>query len=630
LTRKGKMLNVQKLVVNLSTYIVRIRSIIAKRQLVDWVALALLALYIGIFSWMTIRQHNSFHTNALDLGKFDQMIWYASRGQQPYSTLTNQSFIHGHFSPIFALYAPLYWIWDNIRLLFILQSILLGSAGFLIYWFFREEAPMLGLAVFLGYLMHPSLHQVNLVEFRRITGAVLATSFCIYHLLRRNYGWMMLGLAIALLCKENMAFLAIGLGLYIMLVHHSFAIGGGVTILGVAWMMLIPFVVVPATGGTYRAAKKYFKHLGSTPIEMLQTIFQSPQIPLHYALRPKRWKAIFDLSWPTSFLFLLAPELAIFVAPFLGYLLISRSTSMGQLEAWYPSVMLPLLYWSVAVGVSRLHDRWRKYALIALLVTGLGGWFWLSDARPLRWSREITAHHRHIETVLRQIPREATVAAQDPLVPHLSHRKQIYLFPWIPQNLQLDYIVLDRAMNTYPLVRATYRSRFYDLLAGTDYDIEHQADNFYVFRYADGVSPAVMRSEQWGESFTLTGYSVAVAPPGEAFGPVTDILSAESTVRLSLFWRVDKPMAQNYSVFVHALNADGHVLAQHDSWPADAHRPTSVLPVGSVIRDVHYLSLTDAASKNDIVLHVGLYDAAGKRLLSQDGKEFVILTLSSD
>ncbi|MEA3374832.1 MAG: DUF2079 domain-containing protein [Chloroflexota bacterium] len=78
------------------------KRLLNKLQLPDWIALGLLLLYVTAFSWMTIRQHNGFRTNALDLGKFDQMIWNAAQGRRPYSTITQQSAVQGHFSQLLA------------------------------------------------------------------------------------------------------------------------------------------------------------------------------------------------------------------------------------------------------------------------------------------------------------------------------------------------------------------------------------------------------------------------------------------------------------------------------------------------------------------------------------------------
>jgi hypothetical protein len=163
-------------------------------------------------------------------------------------------------------------------------------------------------------------------------------------------------------------------------------------------------------------------------------------------------------------------------------------------------------------------------------------------------------------------------------------------------------------------------------LSGTEHEIEEQVGSFYVFRHAGSVSPEVARAVRWEESLTLLGYSIAAAPAGAPFGPVPDVLPAASTVRVSLFWRVDQPIEQNHTVFVHAFVREGQLLAQHDSWPADAHRPTSVLPTGTVFRDVHYLIFPEPAHQ-DVQFRVGLYDGEGERLLTQEGQEVVVFPL---
>jgi hypothetical protein len=330
-------------------------------------------------------------------------------------------------------------------------------------------------------------------------------------------------------------------------------------------------------------------------------------------------------------MFLLAPEITAFTVPFLGYLLVSSSKTMGRLEAWYPSAILPMLYWAVGFGLSRLRDSWRIGALTALLVTGTAGYVTLSEIRPEQWAHldrfEVTDHHRSVAVALQQIPADATVAAQDPLVPHLSHRERVYLFPWAPKGLAPDYVVLDRQMKTYPVKMPTYRTLFYNLLAGTEYEISEQIGSFFLFRYTGDVKPGLERTAQFGGFFSLTGFSIAVAPPGEAFGPILEQLPPGSTVRVSLFWSVDRPVEQNYTVFVHAMNDEGQLVAQHDGWPADAHRPTSVLPANAALRDVHYLTFPQS-TREEVVLHVGLYDAAGQRLLTQEGEEFIALGLT--
>lgn len=612
----------------------RIRERLARLQLSDWLALGLLFAYGLIFSWLTIRQHQSFNTNALDLAKFDQSIWNTAQGRPYQITISENLVIQSHFSPALALFAPLYWIWPDVRLLFVAQSLLLGGAGFLIYWFFRRDNPWLGLAVFAAYLMHPSLHQVNLMEFRRITLAVFATSFALYHMLRRRYGWMALGLALALLSKEDMSLTAVAFGLYILLVQRRYRVGAAALAVGLAWFVLVPFGLLPAIMPHdaiegYQHAGSYFAYLGTSLPEIINTVLTRPGALWEYAGQVERVTAVFNFLWPTAFLFLLAPALALLMLPHFAYLLVSTADAMGRLQAWYPSVLLVLLFWAVALGAARIRQAQRRHAALVVLLLASGtAWLLNSQLWPGRhFDAEryaITAHERQVEAILRTIPTDAIVMAQDPLVPHLSHRTDIYLFPWTRGGNQPDYLIFDTNMRTYPLGPDEFRSLFYDVLAGTDYELVSQAETLYVFRYVGDVEPQVALQADFGESLRLEGYSVTAAPPGEPYLPGLDALPVGTTLRVELLWETLGSLNQNYTVFVHALDGNGRMLGQHDSWPADAHRPTSVLSVGERVRDVHYLTLSEPVAREDIMLRVGLYAPDGTHLPTADGSDFLL------
>ena len=602
----------------------RLRTAIGSLQLSDWLAVTLLLIYVVVFSTLTIRQHQSFNTNALDLAKFDQSIWNTAHGRPFQISIGENLVIESHFSPSLAIFAPIYWIWPDVRILFVLQSLLLGGAGFLIYWYFRHTNPWLGVAVFAAYLMQPALHQVNLVEFRRLTLAVFATSFAVYHLLRKQFGWMALGLALALLSKEDMSLTAVAFGLYILLVQREWKVGVVTLGVGAVWLVLIPFGLLPSLmthdqSEGYQHAVSYYAYLGSSLPEIIQTTVNNPGIFLEYAGQAKRLEAVFDLFWPSAFLFLLAPELAFFMLPHLGFLLTSTSDAMGRLQGWYPSVLIILLFWAVAVGISRLSRRWQGIALSFLLAASLAAWVSNSQLWPGKHfdiSRyQISRHDRQVENLLEELPPEAAVMAQDPIVPHISHREEIYLFPWIRQNNQPQFVILDREMRSYPLGTDEYRSVFYDILAGNEYAIVQQLDSFYVFEHVGEDVPEVQIDDKWDEALRLKGYSLAAAPPEEQFQDVPTELPAGSVLRVVLYWDVLAEMGQNYTVFVHALDLQENILGQHDSWPADTHRPTSVLAVGDKVRDVHYLTITEPITIDDLSLRIGLYESTGGKIL---------------
>ncbi len=92
------------------------------------------------FTLMTLK-HSSFHSNAFDLGEFDQAIWNTLHGRFLYSALESQSILANHFSPILALVVPLYWLWNDIHMFFLVQSIGLATAGIFLYRIVATKIP---------------------------------------------------------------------------------------------------------------------------------------------------------------------------------------------------------------------------------------------------------------------------------------------------------------------------------------------------------------------------------------------------------------------------------------------------------------------------------------------------------
>jgi hypothetical protein len=91
-----------------------------------------------------------------------------------------------------------------------------------------------------------------------------------------------------------------------------------------------------------------------------------------------------------------------------------------------------------------------------------------------------------------------------------------------------------------------------------------------------------------GDQITLLGYDLTTTDP----------------VTLTLYWRTEAQVGDNYTVFIHALDADGEIIAQFDAPPLNGLYPSGTWLPGQIIADVHPITLPTAAG----FLAVGLYD----------------------
>ncbi len=118
------------------------------------------------------------------------------------------------------------------------------------------------------------------------------------------------------------------------------------------------------------------------------------------------------------------------------------------------------------------------------------------------------------------------------------------------------------------------------------------------------VRPAHPLTARVGDHVQLVGYEAKLG----AAGAVT------------LTWRAAATPAADYAVFVHLVDGEGHLLAQHDGPPVAGAYPTSWWLPGDVVVDPHPLARDDLPV-GPLELRVGLYDpATGRRLPAYDAE----------
>ena len=74
-------------------------------------------------------------------------------------------------------------------------------------------------------------------------------------------------------------------------------------------------------------------------------------------------------------------------------------------------------------------------------------------------------------------------------------------------------------------------------------------------------------------------------------------------------WRVEQALPADLAIFAHLLDAEGVLVAQHDSEPAGGTAPTNTWQVGESVLDLHALVIPPDAINGDYTVIVGLYDA---------------------
>lgn len=117
-------------------------------------------------------------------------------------------------------------------------------------------------------------------------------------------------------------------------------------------------------------------------------------------------------------------------------------------------------------------------------------------------------------------------------------------------------------------------------------------DRPHVARLPSDMTPV---EAAFGDFARLAGYRLS----GEA--------RAGEPLTVTLAWKATGETDRSYSVFVHLVNAQGEIVAQHDGRPADGDLPTEIWVRDEYIVDPHTLPLPADLPPGVYAIHVGLY-----------------------
>lgn len=405
-----------------------------------WLAplvLGLALLWALLVSSLAIRQHEAFSNVGNDLGIYAQIVWTTGQGTPFYTSLTRQTtnFLGHHFVPIVAALVPLHALWPDARLLLVVQALALAAGVGPLLAFAQRRLPAgMALIVALAYLLSPFLASIALFEFHEIALAVLPLMAAGAALLERRPRATLLWLGIALLAKEEVALIAVGFGLYALLVQRRGRFGAALTGAALAWSLFLFGWLMPALNpleGSYTFAQRYGS-LGDSPAAILRGALTQPGTVLALLTTEAKRRFVGALLLPLGGLPLLGLPATLLALPTLAYLLLSDYELQVQLWSHYPAPLLPPLFLATVGALERLrgwHPRlgWAGAALL-LAAALLGARLLGPLPGGLRYAPDhaaVTPDDHESQALLATLPPDAAVASDWRYFPWLANRWHI-------------------------------------------------------------------------------------------------------------------------------------------------------------------------------------------------------------
>ena len=114
------------------------------------ILIALIAIYVVVFANLAFDLHDGMRTHKSDLGQIDHAVWNTSQGR--FVERVKNDFLTtrltDHVEPIFALVAPVLWLWDDVRAILLLQVLLVALGAWPLFELARRKTtPLIALAL---------------------------------------------------------------------------------------------------------------------------------------------------------------------------------------------------------------------------------------------------------------------------------------------------------------------------------------------------------------------------------------------------------------------------------------------------------------------------------------------------
>ena len=443
----------------------------------------LCGIFAIFYSTLSIVRHAHYASYGYDLGINDQTIWRYSRFELPISTIApfpEKSKLELHVELIYALLAPFYWLWATRRMLLIVSAIVMCSGGLAIYLLSKRrlKGELMSFSLSVSYLMFYGLQFAVWFDVHSSGFAAAFLAWFLYCLDSRKKWLSILFFFLAITAKENIALYTLVIALLYLLRRREKLVMF-FAIFSIFYLLFVFYIFFPKI---MHVTYLYQNHNG-----LLSNIN-----PLYLFNTKEKLVTLFYSFFSVGFIPFLNPlTLPLIMTHFATFFVIASDLPGAQgLFGHYRVTLGPLLSWSTIITIATFKFLNKKYIAIYLLVCVFiiqyalhlplsylsKAWFW----------REPPAARTLNAVIKESLPTDASVAAQNNIIPHLSQRDQIYtLYPtkkkftsdspcgkpvcnWLSWYGNPEFVIVDTAKDWDIRHLLTDRPVFLDALANVE------------------------------------------------------------------------------------------------------------------------------------------------------------------
>ena len=412
------------------------------------------------FGYITSAKYQSYNNFTFDFGIFAQMYERMAVSFSPSTTVERShmmSHFGVHFSPIFYLFLPGYYIFRSPMYLFFIQAGGVAAGVFAVYLI----AGKLGLsgkmtvALELMYAFYPCLMNGTFYDFHENKFLTSIILFLFYFIISKNTLWEFIFAFLLLMVKEDAAIYLIVIALFMMINRKE--VYRGLIMLGMAIVYFIIAQAIVAAAGTegvmISRLSDYFINGDKSFGSVAKAVFFDFGFLIKQMFTAEKLPFILWMFLPVCCAPFLTKKISslILLFPIIPINLMQSWQYQYDVDYQYTYGTAALILVSAILVISRLKgDKKRVVVIVSLFMCAVMSASLMvpkiNNANTYLKSSDGT--RQQVDELLESVPTDATVTAAHALVPHLYKVEWLYTMPdYYTQNrdkpVDTDYFVID-------------------------------------------------------------------------------------------------------------------------------------------------------------------------------------------
>lgn len=403
-----------------------------------------------LYSLLAVLRHDHFQSGAFDLGIYDQAIWQYSKFHIPYNTIKERLILGDHLNLTLPLVSPLFYLWDNVKILLIFQAFFVTFSSLGIYKLsrIRKLSPFISLIVGVVYSLFYGIQTAVFFDFHPIVLAVGMLVWTAYFFEAKKWKLFFISLVLLLLTQENTGIALAGLGL-VYIFHKQYRKVSFIFIVGGIMISLLQTKII---GFMSPVGYQYAPQIPKNILQFITGYFDAPE-------KIENFK--YSL-FPSIFLPLFSPGAILAILLDLSQYYLTGFSRMWTPFQHHRAILAPFITLGTIEALIILKTRKININYLALCLIFSTLLFQYMFHFPLNKliKKDFIKKEQWMtdnKELFKTIPENESVASSQNLVPHLSHRDEIYLiWPrkrgekwWLEFSGKPRYLVVDLHPNQW-------------------------------------------------------------------------------------------------------------------------------------------------------------------------------------